>query len=192
MINKIFFISGSVGAGKDSVLKGLRKADPTLHWAITTTTRKKRKGEKEGEPYYFMSEKDFFNLIKKDGFFEYENVYSDKYFGMTKKEIKEALKKKKNIIWQIDYRGYNNVKKKFPKDQTVSIFILPPSQTIAKERIIKRAGGESPEIIKERFELAKREIKASNNYDYQVINEENKLKETIQKVIAIIKKETEN
>ncbi|MEA3273654.1 MAG: guanylate kinase [Patescibacteria group bacterium] len=185
--SKIFLISGSAGAGKDSVLKILKR-NTDLYCVITTTNRKPRKTERQGNPYYFISGEEYAELIKKNGFLEYENVYSNYYFGVTKQEIEKAFKTGKPIIWQIDYRGLRNIIKMFP-NQVVSIFILPPSLKIARQRMNKRQG-DSSTIIEERLELAKKEIVASKEYDYTVVNKENKLAETIAEVLQIINQET--
>ncbi len=187
MNQKIFLISGSAGAGKDSVLKILKKRGD-FYFVITTTTRMPRKKESQGDPYYFIAKNNFLELIKKNGFLEYENVYSDYYFGVTKKEIEKAFQSDKNIIWQIDYRGSKNIMKMFPT-QTVSIFILPPSLEIAKKRMENRRG-DSKKIIEERLKLAKTEIEASKKYDYRVINEEGELEGTVSKILNIIQKES--
>ena len=184
---KIFVISGSAGAGKDSVLAAIQEKNLNLYWAITTTSKEPRKDESRGKPYYFISKEEFQELIRQDGFLEYENVYDDKYFGMTREEIEKALESGKNILWQLDYRGYRKIKKIFP-GQTISIFILPPSLEIAEKRIRNRSTIDE-DFIKERLELSKKEFKASKEYDYAIINEEGKLDETIEKVLEIIKKE---
>ncbi|MBD3245125.1 MAG: guanylate kinase [Candidatus Moranbacteria bacterium] len=187
---KIFIISGSVGAGKDTILRQLKQKRDDLYWAITTTSRKPRSGEIEGQSYYFISPEKFRELINRDAFFEYENVYADKYFGMTRKEINKALQENKNIIWQIDYRGYNTIKDKLG-GRIVSIFILPPSLEIAKKRIQKRSR-ENKAFIEERLELAKKEIEASKNYDYRVINKEDQLDKAVEEILKIIDKEIKN
>lgn len=183
---KIFIISGSAGAGKDSVIKKIKESRSDLRWAITTTSKQPRDDETQGNPYYYISKKEFQRLIQEDGFLEYENVYGDNFFGMTRIEIQKALDSKHNIIWQMDYRGMRKVKPLFP-DSIITIFILPPSLEIAKTRIEKRSNV-SPEFVQERLELAKKEIEASKEYDYAVVNEEGRLEETVDKVIAIIDK----
>jgi len=185
---KIFLISGSAGAGKDSVLRVLkRKKD--LYYVITTTTRAPRKEEGQGNPYYFIPKEKFLELINTEGLLEYENVYSDHYYGVTKREVENAFNSNKPIIWQIEYRGFRNIIKMFP-GQVVSIFILPPSLKIARQRMEKRKG-DSPTIIEERLELAKKEIVASKEYDHTIVNKENKLDETVTEVLQIINQETD-
>ena len=182
----IFIISGSAGAGKDSVIRKIKERRQDLRWAITTTSKQPRGDESQGNPYYFITKKEFQNLVNKDGFFEYENVYGDNFFGMTKTEIHEALHCGKNIIWQMDYRGMRKIKHLFP-GSLVTIFILPPSLEIAKTRIEKRSNV-TAEFVSERLELAKEEIAASTEYDYAIVNEEDRLDETVDKVLAIIDK----
>ena len=185
---KIFLISGSAGAGKDSVLRVLkRKKD--LYYVITTTTRGPRKEESQGNPYYFIPKDKFLELINTGGLLEYENVYSNHYYGVTKKEVENAFNSNKPIIWQIEYRGFRNIIKMFP-GQVVSIFILPPSLKIARQRMERRKG-DSPTIIEERLELAKKEIVASKEYDHTIVNKENKLDETVTEVLQIINQETD-
>ena len=186
----IFIISGSAGAGKDSVIKGIKARRQDLLWAITTTSKQPREDESQGNPYYFITKEEFLQLVRDDGFFEYENVYGDNYYGMTKKEINSALDSGKNIIWQMDYRGYRKVRLILPH-QIRSIFILPPSLEIAEKRIRKR-GSIDEAFVEERLELAKKEIAASSEYDYTVVNEENCLPETVAKVLAIIDENIKN
>lgn len=181
---KIFIISGSAGAGKDSVIRLIKEKRKDLHWVITTTSKQPREDESQGNPYYFITKEEFLNLVENNGFFEYENVYGDNYYGMTKKEIESACASGKNIIWQIDYRGHRKIRK-ILADQIVSIFILPPSLEIAEKRIRSRSNIDE-EFVRERLELAKKEIAAASEYDYTVVNEENRLEETVKRVEEII------
>lgn len=185
--NKLFIISGPSGAGEDSVIEGLKKFLP-IERVITTTTRKMRPREYNGSPYYFISKEEFEKGIKEDKFFEYAQEYNDQFYGAAKKEIERVLNCDRIGIWKIEYKGVIAVKKIMP--EVVSIFIMTPTFEDIKKRLLKR--GESEEFIKERMIYTKEWLKHKDIYDYEVINYENKLDETINEVKEIILKECNN
>ncbi|HLD30743.1 MAG TPA: guanylate kinase [Patescibacteria group bacterium] len=176
-----FIISGPSGAGEDSVIEGL-KDKIKYERVITTVTREKRIGEREGFPYYFVSRKKFESMINKDAFIEWADVYGD-YRGATKKEIERLNKKNTLALWKVDFQGVETIKKKIPG--VLSVLILPPSLKVLEERLIKRKT-DTPETIKKRLPFTKKWLKQRKSYDYTVINEENKLKETIDRVLRIL------
>ena len=176
-----FIISGPSGAGEDSVIEGL-KDKIKYERVITTVTREKRIGEREGFPYYFVSRKKFESMINKDAFVEWVDVYGD-YRGATKKEIGRLNKKNILALWKVDFQGVETIKKKIPG--VLSVLILPPSLKVLEERLIKRKT-DTPETIKKRLPFTKKWLKQRKSYDYTVINEENKLKETIDSVLRIL------
>ncbi|OGF21648.1 guanylate kinase [Candidatus Falkowbacteria bacterium RIFOXYB2_FULL_38_15] len=176
-----FIISGPSGAGEDSVIEGL-KDKIKYERVITTVTRGKRIGEREGFPYYFVSRKKFESMIKKDAFIEWADVYGD-YRGATKKEIERLNKKNALALWKVDFQGVETIKKKIPG--VLSVLILPPSLKVLEERLIKRKT-DTPETIKKRLPFTKKWLKQRKSYDYTVINEENKLEETIDRVLRIL------
>jgi guanylate kinase len=136
---KIFIIYGPSGSGQDAVIEGICKQTP-CNRVITTVTRKMRPGEKQGQPYYFISTKKFENLLENNAFIEWARVYGD-YRGCEKKEIDRLLKMNKPIIWKVDWQGAKTAKKLYPK--SIVFFIQPPSPDILKKRILKR-GLDSP------------------------------------------------
>ena len=176
-----FIISGPSGAGEDSVIEGL-KDKIKYERVITTVTRGKRIGEREGFPYYFVSRKKFESMINKDAFIEWADVYGD-YRGATKKEIERLNKKNALALWKVDFQGVETIKKKIPG--VLSVLILPPSLKVLEERLIKRKT-DTPETIKKRLPFTKKWLKQRKSYDYTVINEENKLEETIDRVLRIL------
>jgi len=179
---KLFVISGLSGAGKDSVIKELKMKGLKFTWIVTTTTRPMRSGEKQGDPYHFISEEKFKKMISQKKFLEWAKVYNN-YYGIQKKDIDAALKKNEPAILKIDYQGAKTIKSKFPEAKV--IFILPPSLEILEKRLRLR-GQDSEEVIQRRLKEAKKEIKNLEQWDYLVINEEGKLKETAEKVKKII------
>jgi len=185
--NKIFIITGPSGAGEDSVIKGLKK-NFDISWVITTVTRPMRKGESQGHPYYFISKEEFEKKLKNEEFIEYADVYG-KLYGTTIAELErvqaEAETENKIGIWKIEWQGVKIIKEKLPN--IVTIMIDVPSLEILKTRLIKR-GKDSMPVIEKRLKDAKGWDKHPEIYDYTVVNEENKLNETIKKVAEIIKK----
>jgi len=185
--NKLFIISGPSGAGEDSVIEGLKKYLP-IERVITTTTRKKRSDIFVEDPYYFISKEEFEKGIEDSRFFEYAQEYNSQFYGVTKKEIERVLNCDKIGIWKIEYKGVITVKKIMPEIK--SIFIMTPTLEDIEKRLLKR--GENIEYIKERMTYTKEWLKYKNIYDYEVINYENKLDNTIKKVKEIILKHCNN
>lgn len=179
--NNLFIISGPSGAGEDSIISGLAKIMP-IKWIKTTTTREMRPGESEGNPYYFISKEKFEEKIKENGFFEYAQHYNDNFYGVTFEEIERVKASGKIGIWKIDYKGVMTAKKLIP--EIIAIFINAPLEEI-EERIRKR-GGISEEYIKERMEYSKEWLKHKDIYDYEIVNSNGKLEESIQKAAEII------
>lgn len=176
-----FIISGPSGAGEDSVILGLGKRIK-FERVITTVTRKKRSGEREGKPYYFITVPKFKKMIKDGAFWEWAKVYGD-YRGATHKELDRLKKKKVLVLWKVDYQGAETIKRKMP--EVLSIGISPPSLAILEKRLVKR-GQDSLEEIKKRMPFTKRWLKRRRGYDFIVVNKENKLEETIDRVFNIL------
>jgi len=179
---KVFIISGPSGAGEDSVIEGLKKII-NFNRVITTVTRKKRTGESEKHPYYFITVDKFKKLIKEQALLEWAIVYGD-YRGCTKQEISRLLKLKRPILWKVDWQGVKTIKKALP--EAVSIFVAPASYQSLEKRLIAR-GTDSVATIKERKAETIEWLKHKSVYDYVIINADGKLKQTIQKVAKIIK-----
>ena len=182
--NKLFIISGPSGAGEDSVIEGLKKVLP-IERVVTTTTRKKRSEIFVEDSYYFISKEEFEKGIEDNLFFEYAREYNDQFYGVTKNEIQRVLECDKIGVWKIEYKGVMTVKKIMP--EVISIFIMTPTLEDIEKRLMKR--GEDLEYIKQRMVYTKEWLKHRDIYDYEVINYENKLNETIKNVKDIILKE---
>lgn len=181
---KIFIISGPSGAGEDSVLASLKKTK-LFNRVVTTITRSKRPGEREGLPYYFTTVEKFKKLIKFNRLIEWAIVYGD-YRGCTKKEISRLLKFSKPILWKVDWQGVKTIKQLLP--QTVAIFIAPPSYAVLEQRL-KRRGQDSAQTIRARKKFSQDWFKHTDVYDYTVINEQGRLAQTITRVKTIVAQE---
>lgn len=181
MSKEIFIISGTMGSGKDTVLKKLKK-EKDFFLMTTTTSRSMRENEKEGDPYYFIDKEKFKKLIGKDALLEYSKVY-DNYYGLTKDEFWHGRRSKKKIFLRVDGQGIKKIKKLYP--DSVSIFIAPPSIKEIKRRISSR-GNINKKIVKQRLKAAENQIKelVDCNCDYIIIN--NNIKETVEKIKRIV------
>jgi guanylate kinase len=170
MKEKLIIISAPSGAGKTTIVKHLLNSDLNLVFSVSATTRPPRKGEINGEDYYFLSVEEFRIRITNDEFVEWEEVYKDHLYGTLKSEIDRIRNDGNHVIFDVDARGGINLKKKFGT-QSAALFIMPPSVQELEMRLIKR-GKDSPEKIKMRVEKAETEMKLANQFDFVVINSE--------------------
>ena len=180
----LIVISSPSGAGKTTIAKKLVSKKLNIELSVSLTTRKPRSSEINKVDYYFVSKKFFQSKIKQNHFLEHAKVF-DNFYGTSQKEITNKLSKGKNILLDIDWQGARQVRKKMPTD-TVSIFILPPSLKVLKQRLMKRES--SLAFVNKRMSKAKKEIAHWNEYDYAVVNKDLKqcLKE-IKKILDIQK-----
>lgn len=175
-------LSGPSGVGKDAVLRALKKSDYPIYHVVTMNTRKPRPDEQEGVDYFFVSREKFEEMIEQDAFIEYSRVYAD-YKGVPKSQIRKALDSGKDVILRLDVQGAEKIKRLVPG--AVLIFLLPSSM----EEWLNRLGGRShknEKDIETRIKTANEELKKVRDFDYIVVNAQNKLVETIQKIEAII------
>jgi len=178
--NLLFVISAPSGAGKTTIIEKLLKEIDGLILSISHTTRLPRNGEINGKDYYFITKKEFKNKIDQNEFAEW-NEYQGQYYGSSFENLENAKKQGKDLLFDIDINGAANIKKKF--DNGTYIFILPPSISSLRERLLKR-GAESREVIESRIKIAEKEIQHFKEYDYVVVN--NKVSEASQKISSII------
>lgn len=183
--SKFIIISGPSGVGKNSVIHGILKKLKNAIQMITYTTRKPRLGEKHGKDYFFLTKKEFEKKIKQNEFLEWAKVHKIHYYGNSKKDLENLQKKYKTVIITIDVQGAETIRKK--NIPHLSIFINAESKQKLISRIKKRNTKISPEKLARRIKSATTEIKSAKKYDYQIINYENKLNETVDKVYKIIK-----
>lgn len=166
-MSTIYIISAASGTGKTSLRKALVSSMEDIELSISHTTRLPRPNEKEGVDFYFISEEEFEKMIAEDAFVEHAEVFGN-YYGTSRVEIQRLLKSGVDIILEIDVQGSEQVCK-IIKD-TVSIFILPPSQDALERRILSRKQNAKVDI-KKRLAEAKKEIARCNEYDFLVVND---------------------
>lgn len=177
-------ITGPSGAGKDSVLEEAKRIGLESGQVITTTTRPMRTGEAEGKPYYFVTQEEFEQKIDKNEMLEWANVYGN-YYGSTKEEVERVRTENDLVILKIDPQGARTIKEMMP--DAVTVFVEPPSVDFLKQRLEKRAT-DSEEVIAKRLEVAKEEMDNISYWDHRLLNDEGKLTEAAENLIAIIRK----
>ncbi|MDY2794438.1 guanylate kinase [Peptostreptococcus porci] len=179
----LIVISGPSGAGKGTICKKLVEKHEKINLSVSATTRKPREGEIEGVSYYYKSKSEFENMIDNDEFLEFAKIYEN-YYGTPKKTIFDEISKGNDVILEIEMQGAMQVKKSYP--ESVFVFILPPSLSELKSRIVGR-GTETNAQIEMRFNSAYNEIKLVGEYDYFVFN--NVVEKSVEDIEKIIMSE---
>jgi len=166
---KLIVFSAPSGSGKTTIVRHLL-AQPELNLAfsVSATSRPRRPKEKQGEHYYFMSISEFKKHIKNGDFLEWEEVYRDNFYGTLKSEVTRLWDEGKNVIFDIDVAGGLRIKRKFP-DQTLAVFVKPPSVDELKIRLKKRST-ESDDKINMRIAKASIELATAPQFDKIVNN----------------------
>jgi len=178
----LLIISGPSGVGKDSVLRALKERDLPLYHVITANTREPRPDEKEGVDYYFVSRERFKEMIGNDELLEYSEVYED-YKGVPKSEVRKAIETDKDVIFRLDVQGAEKIKSIYP--QAISIFLIPANQEEWFKRLgVRRMANEKD--LDTRIETVQKELETIDEFNYVVVNADNKLNETVDIIEAII------
>lgn len=176
-------ISGFSGVGKGTLVSGLLKKYDNYALSISATTRGMRSGEENGKNYFFISKEEFEDKISKNEFLEYAK-YVDNYYGTPKKYVEEQLNNGKDVLLEIEIQGAMQVKEMMP--DALTIFIMPPSAEVLKNRLVGR-GTESAEVINERLKRAVCESQGIEEYDNILVNDD--LEECIEKLHQMIQSE---
>ena len=162
-------LSSPSGAGKTTLVKLLSESRD-FYTSISHTTRKPRNNEEEGKDYYFVNNDQFQNLIKKKEFLEYANVFSHLY-GTTKTPVIKNLENSKNVVFDIDWQGTEQIKKKNLEYKLLTFFVLPPSKKVLFNRLSNRDMKDKL-IVDERMKEFNKDILHWKSYDYVVINDD--------------------
>jgi len=170
---------GPSGVGKSTIVREIIKLHEDIKYSISATTRKPRKDEVYGKDYYILDISTFKNWIKEGKLYEWALVYGD-YYGTPREHVDAFLRGGYNIIFDFDIQGAISVKLK--REDTVTIFLLPPAKEELKRRLLKR--GDNENVVVKRIKEIGREVRAASRFDYIIRNDV--LEETIKKVDAII------
>lgn len=178
-------ISGPSGVGKDTVIQHMKKRELPFHFVVTATTRPPRPDEVHGEDYFFLSSDEFARMIEMDELLEYAIVYND-YKGIPKEQVRQALASGKDVLMRIDVQGAETIRELSP--EAVLIFLTTQDEDELVNRL-KARKSESPEGLNLRIATARQELKRIKEFDYVVVNREDMLDETVDKILAIIQAE---
>lgn len=180
---KLIIISAPSGAGKSTLIRYLLSKNLNIRFSISATSRKPRGEEKDGVEYYFLTPDQFRSQIENDEFLEYEEVYPDRFYGTLKSEVDRIIAEGSNVIFDVDCIGGLNIKK-FYGDKALSIFIMPPSIEVLRERLEKR-GTDSPKVIEGRLAKAEYEMSYAPQFDVTVCNDDyERAREEILKLVT--------
>ena len=166
---KLIIFSAPSGSGKTTIVKRLLQVFPQFEFSISATSRQPRGEEKHGVDYFFLSQEEFSEKVAADAFVEWEEVYNGTCYGTVKSEMERIWAKGNVIIFDVDVMGGINLKRIFG-EQARSIFIMPPSVEVLRERLIGR-GTDSMETIATRVAKAEFEISKAPEFDNGVIND---------------------
>ncbi len=180
---KLIVFSAPSGSGKTTIVKHLLQQEQlNLEFSVSATSRDKRGDEVHEKDYYFLSLDDFKSNIKNDAFLEWEEVYRDNFYGTLKSEVERIWKKGKHVIFDIDVSGGLRIKRKFP-EQTLAIFVKPPSIDELKIRLKKRKT-ETAEKISMRVAKASAELATAPLFD--VVLENNILEQALENAETLV------
>jgi guanylate kinase len=179
---KILIFSAPSGAGKTTLVQHCLGLFPQLQFSISCTTRPPRGQEKDGQDYYFLSPQDFKQKINDGLFLEYEEVYTDKFYGTLNAELERIWAQNAVVIFDVDVVGALNIKQKFGQ-QALAVFIAPPNVAALKSRLEGRAT-DSPELIATRLAKAEEELSYAPQFDVTVVNDN--LDEAKRQIVQII------
>ena len=171
MRGKLIIISAPSGTGKSTIISWLMKEHKELNlaYSISCTSRPPRGSEQNGVDYFFLSPEEFRERIENDEFLEFEEVYTDRFYGTLKSQVETQLDAGQNVIFDVDVKGGVNIKK-FYGDKALSIFIQPPSINTLRRRLESRAT-DAPEVIEQRLERAAFELTFADKFDKVIIND---------------------
>ncbi len=169
-MEKLIIVAAPSGAGKTTIVHHLLRKFPELAFSVSATNRARRDHEIDGVDYYFLSTDDFKRRVTEGAFLEYEEVYDDQFYGTLKSEIERLWDLGKCVIFDVDVKGATSIKKVYP-DESLTIFIKPPSKEILFERL-KNRKTETTESLKKRVARVTEELKYEDRFDKVVMNDD--------------------
>ena len=171
MKGKLIIFSAPSGTGKSTIINWLMQNHKELNMAfsISCTSRAPRGTEQNGVEYFFLTPEEFKKRIKADEFLEYEEVYTDRFYGTLKSQVEKQCDAGQNVVFDVDVKGGCNIKKHYGS-KAISVFIMPPSIEELRRRLESRAT-DAPEVIDQRIARAEFEIGFADKFDKVVVND---------------------
>ena len=168
--DKIVIFSAPSGSGKSTLINHLMSKMDVFEFSISATSRAPRGTEQHGVEYFFLTPEEFRKRIANNEFLEYEEVYTDRYYGTLKAEVERQLEAGQHVVFDVDVVGGCNIKK-FYGDRALSLFIQPPSVEELRRRLEGRAT-DAPEVIQQRIDKAEYELSFAPKFDKVIINDD--------------------
>lgn len=165
---KLLIFSAPSGSGKSTIINYLMQQGLNLHFSISATSRAPRGTEQNGVEYFFFTPEEFRKKIEEDAFLEYEEVYTDRFYGTLKSQVEAQLERGENVVFDVDVKGGCNIKR-FYGDRALSIFIHPGSIDELRSRLVHRAT-DSAEVIEQRLARAGYELSFADRFDRIIMN----------------------
>lgn len=185
---KLIIFSAPSGSGKSTIVQWLMKEHPELklYFSISCTSRAPRGTEQNGVEYFFISPEEFREKIAHDDFVEYEEVYTDRFYGTLKSQVEKQLLAGQNVVFDVDVKGGVNIKK-FYGNEALSLFIQPPSIEELRRRLEGRAT-DTPEAIRERLAKAEYELTFAPQFDHIIVNDDLEIakQDTLQQIKSFL------
>ena len=169
---KLLIFSAPSGSGKSTIVNFLMQEHPELnmHFSISCTTRAPRGTEKNGVEYFFLTPEEFKAKIAEDAFVEYEEVYTDRFYGTLKSQVENQINNGENVVFDVDVKGGCNLKEIFGSE-ALSVFVQPPSVEELRRRLVGRAT-DAPEVIEQRLAKAEEELTYAPKFDVIIVNDD--------------------
>ena len=166
----LLVISSPSGAGKSTLTRRLLAEDDAFEMSISATTRPERPGETHGKHYFFLARAEFEKMVAEDGLLEHAEVFGNLY-GTPRAPVEEAVGQARDVLFDVDWQGAQQLRLSALGSSVVSIFILPPSIAVLEQRLISR-GQDAPDVIRRRMDQAMSEISHWAEYDYVLVNDD--------------------
>lgn len=166
----LIILSSPSGAGKSTLSRRVLEDDTDVTFSVSATTRQPRSGEKDGREYYFKTRDEFENLVVNGGMLEHAEVFGNLY-GSPSAPVSAAIESGKDVLFDVDWQGGQQIRNSSLKDSVVSIFILPPSIAELETRLLSR-GQDSAEVVAGRMAQSRDEISHWAEYDYVLVNDD--------------------
>ena len=181
----MLIVSAPSGSGKSTIVQWLMKEHPelNLYFSISCTSRAPRGTEQNGVEYFFLKPEEFRAKIQNDEFLEYEEVYTDRFYGTLKAQVERQREVGQNVVFDVDVKGGVNIKK-YDGDEALSLFIQPPSVEELRRRLEGRAT-DTPEAIQERLAKAEYELTFAPQFDRVIVNDD--LETAKQEALQVVK-----
>ena len=172
MKGKLIIVSAPSGSGKSTIVRWLMEQHPELmlYFSVSCTSRQPRGTEQDGVDYFFLQPDEFRQKIANGEFLEYEEVYTDRFYGTLKAQVERQREAGQNVVFDVDVKGGVNIKKYYG-DEAMSLFIQPPSVEELRRRLEGRAT-DTPEAIQQRLDKAEYELTFAPKFDHIVVNDD--------------------